>query len=117
MSQPLQQRIATALGRVHNPRVGADVVSAEQVQDVAVSPDGKVRFTLLLDASDDATLVREARLAVERLEGVTDVRIDVTDPERFSADRDARRQAQRAHAHSHGHAHQAAPAAAPRPAA
>ncbi|GLC27975.1 hypothetical protein rosag_44880 [Roseisolibacter agri] len=101
---------------MHNPRLGADVVAAEQVQDVAVTTDGKVRFTLLLDASDDATLVREARLAVEGVEGVSDVRIDVTDPAEFAAGRDARRGAQRAahtHGHTHGHTH-AAPAAAPR---
>jgi ATP-binding protein involved in chromosome partitioning len=107
MPQPLPQRVADALARVHNPRLGADVVSAEQVQDVAVTPDGRVRFTLLLDAEDDATLVREARLSVERLDGVTDVRIDVTDPERFAAGREARRQEQR----------QAQRAAAPAPAA
>jgi ATP-binding protein involved in chromosome partitioning len=117
MSQPLQQRIAAALARVHNPRLGADVVAAEQVQDVAVTTDGKVRFTLLLDPADEATLVREARLAVEGVEGVTDVRIDVTDSSQFASNRDARRDAQRAaHAHQHQHQHQhahAAPAPAP----
>ncbi len=82
MSQPLQQRIAAALARVHNPRVGRDVVGAEQVHDVATTPDGRVRLTLLLDAADDATLVREVRQAVERLDGVTDVRVDVMDPQR-----------------------------------
>ncbi|MGZ8377813.1 MAG: Mrp/NBP35 family ATP-binding protein [Gemmatirosa sp.] len=111
MSQPLQQRIAAALARVHNPRLGADVVAAEQVQDVAVTTDGKVRFTLLLDPSDEATLVRDARLAVEGVDGVTDVRIDVTDSSQFASNRDARRDAQRAaHAHSHAHPHAAPPA-------
>jgi ATP-binding protein involved in chromosome partitioning len=114
MTQPLQQRIAAALARVHNPRLGADVVAAEQVQDVAVAPDGRVRFTLLLDADDDATLVREARLAVERVEGVTDVRIDVTDPEQFAAGREARRGAQRAAAHAQPHQHQHGTPPAPR---
>jgi ATP-binding protein involved in chromosome partitioning len=110
MSQPLQQRIAAVLARVHNHRLGADLVAAEQVQDVAVTTDGKVRFTLLLDPADEATLVREARLAVEGVEGVTDVRIDVTDGSQFAAKRDARRDAQRAaHAHQHQHQH-AAPA-------
>jgi ATP-binding protein involved in chromosome partitioning len=109
MSQPLQQRIAAALARVHNTRLGADVVAADQVQDVAVTTDGKVRFTLLLDPADEATLVRDARLAVEGVDGVTDVRIDVSDSSRFASNRDARRDAQRA-AHSHSHA-PAAPSA------
>ena len=118
MTQPLQQRIAAALARVQNPRLRNDVLSAEQVQDVAIATDGRVRFTLLLDAEDDATLVRQARLAVEAVDGVTDVRIDVTDPEQFAAGRDARRTAQRAAAGAPaGAAAGAAPAPPPRSAA
>ena len=78
--QTLQERIAGVLADVRNPRTGADVMAAEMVRDIATTTDGKVRFTLLLGASDDATLVRSARQAVEKLEGVTDVRIDVRDP-------------------------------------
>ena len=78
--QTLQERIAGALADVRNPRTGADVMAAEMVRDIATTTDGKVRFTLLLGAADDATLVRTARQAVEKLEGVTDVRIDVRDP-------------------------------------
>ena len=96
MSQTLQQRIDAALRRVHNVRVGRDVLGAEQVRDVATTADGRVRFTLLLDAADDATLVREVRQAVERVDGVADVRIDVMDPGQFDAGRAARRQEQRA---------------------
>jgi ATP-binding protein involved in chromosome partitioning len=103
MSQSLQQRIDAALRRVHNARVGRDVLGAEQVQDVATTADGRVRFTLLLDAEDDATLVRAVRQAVEQVEGVADVRIDVMDPGQFDTARSAQRQAQRA----------AAPASAP----
>src|SRR3712207_5181495 len=80
MAETLQQRIAAALARVRNPRVGADVVSAEMVRDVATTTSGKVRLTLLLDARDDATLVREVRQALEAVEGVTEVRVDVRDP-------------------------------------
>ena len=95
MSTPLTQRIAEALGRVRNPRHGRDLVSAEQVQDVATTPDGKVRFTLLLDAADEATLVREVRQTVERLPGVTDVRVDVQDPAAYAAARATKQEAQR----------------------
>jgi ATP-binding protein involved in chromosome partitioning len=80
MAETLQQRIAAALARVRNPRVGADVVSADMVRDVATTTSGKVRLTLLLDSRDDATLVREVRQALEAVEGITDVRVDVRDP-------------------------------------
>ena len=79
MADTLQQRIAAALASVRNPRVGADVVTADMVRDVATTTSGKVRLTLLLDARDDATLVREVRQTLERVDGVTDVRVDVKD--------------------------------------
>jgi ATP-binding protein involved in chromosome partitioning len=111
MSTPLSARIEAALARVRNPRVGAGLVEAAQVHDVATTPDGRVRFTLLLDAADDATLVRDARRAVEALDGVSDVRVDVQDPQQYAAARSARRAAQQAAAQ------QAPPPAAPRPGA
>lgn len=74
------ERITGALAAVRNPRTGADVMAAEQVRDIATSVDGKVRLTLLLAPEDDATLVRDVRQAIERLEGVADVRVDVRDP-------------------------------------
>lgn len=122
MPAPLVSRVEAALASVRNPRLGADLVRAEQVHDVAVTPDGKVRFTLLLDASDDATLVRDARRAVEALDGVADVRVDVQDPSQRAAARDARRQTQRAAAGAPGGARalpvmDAAPARAATPAA
>lgn len=74
------ERITGALAGIRNPRTGADVMAAEQVRDIATTRDGKVRFTLLLATEDDATLVRDVRQAVEALDGVTDVRVDVRDP-------------------------------------
>ncbi|MFN5201551.1 MAG: hypothetical protein ACK5HM_07120 [Gemmatimonas sp.] len=55
-------------------------MAAEQVRDIATTRDGKVRLTLLLAPEDDATLVRDVRQAIEALEGVSDVRVDVRDP-------------------------------------
>lgn len=78
--KPLMERITGVLAGVRNPRTGADVMAAEQVRDIATSVDGKVRLTLLLAPDDDATLVRDVRQAIEALEGVTDVRVDVRDP-------------------------------------
>ena len=80
MSQTLQERIATALGSVLNPRTGADVVSSEMVRDVATTTAGRVRLTILLAPDDPATLVRDVREAIERVDGVADVRVDVKDP-------------------------------------
>ncbi|MES2524344.1 MAG: Mrp/NBP35 family ATP-binding protein [Gemmatimonadota bacterium] len=76
----LQERISGVLAGVRNPRTGADVLAAEMVRDIATTTDGRVRLTLLLGAADDATLVRDVRQAVEGVDGVTDVRVDVRDP-------------------------------------
>lgn len=105
----LTARVEAALASVRNPRLGADLVRAEQVRDVATTPDGRVRFTLLLDAADEATIVRDARRAVEGVPGVADVKVDVQDPRQYEAARGARVGAQRAAAHTPG----APPAAAP----
>ena len=80
MSQNLQERIAAALGTVINPRTGSGVVASEMVKDIGTTLDGKVRLTMILEAGDDATLVRDVRQAVERVSGVTAVSIDVKDP-------------------------------------
>ena len=79
MSDNLQVRIDTALASVRNNRLGLNVLEAGMVRDIAVSVDGKVRFSILLSAADDATLVRDARQAVEQIPGVTEVRVDVKD--------------------------------------
>lgn len=75
----LQERISNALAGVINPRTGRSVLAADMVRDIAVTLDGKVRLSLLLEAADDAALVREVRQAVERVEGASDVRVDVKD--------------------------------------
>ena len=79
MTQTLQERIATALAGVVNPRTGADVVTSEMVRDIATTTAGRVRLTMLLAPSDPATLVRDVREAVEQVDGVADVRVDVKD--------------------------------------
>lgn len=79
MSDNLQVRINTALASVRNNRLGLNILEAEMVKDLATTLDGKVRFSILLSAADDATLVRDARQAVEQVSGVTDVRVDVRD--------------------------------------
>ncbi len=80
MADTLQERIARALTRIRNPRTGSDIVSGDMVREIATTTGGKVRLTLLLEAGDDATLARDVRYALEKLEGVTEVRVDVRDP-------------------------------------
>jgi ATP-binding protein involved in chromosome partitioning len=79
MSENLQVRIDTALASVRNNRLGLNILEAGMVKDLATTVDGKVRFSILLSAADDATLVRDARQAVEQLPGVSEVRVDVRD--------------------------------------
>jgi ATP-binding protein involved in chromosome partitioning len=85
MSVTLQERITDALARIRSKRVGTNVLEAEMVRDIATTTDGKVRLSLLLSADDDATVVREVRHALEQVEGVTDVRVDVKDAAQGSA--------------------------------
>jgi ATP-binding protein involved in chromosome partitioning len=73
----LQARIAAALTGVVNPRVGTDVISAGMVTDIAVDAERNVRITFALAGDDPASLVRESRRAVQALEGVASVKIDV----------------------------------------
>ena len=85
MAETLQRRISLALAEVNNPRLRTDVLSGGMVRDIATTPAGRVRLTLLLSPDDDAELVRDVRQAIERLEGVTDVRVDVEDASRAPA--------------------------------
>jgi ATP-binding protein involved in chromosome partitioning len=80
MADNLQDQIRAALSRVRNPRLGVNVLDAEMIRDIAVTPDARVRLTLLLTPEDDASLVRDVYAAVAAIEGVTDVRVDPKDP-------------------------------------
>jgi ATP-binding protein involved in chromosome partitioning len=79
MAQNLQERVVSALSSITSARAGTDVLNAAMVRDLATTVDGKVRLTVLLSPADDAAIVRDIRQAVERGEGVTDVRVDVKD--------------------------------------
>ncbi len=82
MPDSLEAQVTSALARVRNPRLDADLFSAGMIRDLSVTDDGKVAFTFLLSRDDPATLVREARAALAAVEGVRkeDVRITVVDP-------------------------------------
>src|SRR5215218_10709006 len=77
MPSTLQERLAESLSRLRNPRTGADLFSTQQVRDIATTTTGRVRLTLLLGAQDDPALAKQVRQAVEQVQGVTDVELDV----------------------------------------
>jgi ATP-binding protein involved in chromosome partitioning len=79
MRESLSAAVAAALARIQNPRLGNDLLSAGMIRDLEVE-GGRVSFTFLLGRQDPATLVREARKALQAVEGVTEVKINVTDP-------------------------------------
>jgi ATP-binding protein involved in chromosome partitioning len=83
MTETLQARLAEALAPIANPRTGASLYQTQQVRDIAATREGKVRVTLLLEAQDDPTLARQVRQALERVDGVTEVRVDVKDAAQF----------------------------------
>jgi ATP-binding protein involved in chromosome partitioning len=89
MTESLHARIENALATLTNSRTGQNLVVGSQVRDIATTTDGKVRLTLLLHATDDATLARETRRVLATVEGVTDVRVDVKDAAEFQQERAA----------------------------
>jgi ATP-binding protein involved in chromosome partitioning len=78
----LEARVVAALAAVQNPRLENDLLSAGMIRDLKVTDEGGVSFTFLLAAEDPATLVRQARSAVQSVEGVRreEIRITVTNP-------------------------------------
>lgn len=80
MPDTIQAAVGAALARIQNPRLGNDLLSAGMIRDLAVSPEGRVTFTFLLDKADPAALVREARAALKGIAGVAEVKINVVDP-------------------------------------
>src|SRR6185436_10645752 len=79
MSDTLQARISHALSHIRNPRTGQDVLTAEKVRDIATTTTGKVRLSLMMARGDDPALAGAIRETVERVEGVTDVQVNIVD--------------------------------------
>jgi ATP-binding protein involved in chromosome partitioning len=84
MATPLTARVSEALARIRHPRTGKDVVTSDAVRDVATTTSGKVRMTLLLAPGDDPVLARLIRQAIEQVEGVTEVTVDVANAADFA---------------------------------
>jgi len=80
--ESLEAQVLAALAAIRNPRVNNDLLSAGMIRDLAVTDEGGVTFTFLLAPDDPATLVRQARAAVQGIDGVRReaVKINVTNP-------------------------------------
>ena len=70
----------TALSAIAHPRLGGSL-AATVVHELEAEEDGRVSFTFHLTREDPATLVRDARKAVQAVAGVRDVKINVVDPD------------------------------------
>ena len=84
-SDTLQTRVERALSQLKNPRSGNDVLSAGMVTDLAVAGDGTVALTFLLGRDDPGSLAREVRKTLQAVQGVTAVRVNVTDASNSAA--------------------------------
>lgn len=81
MTTDLLAAVAAVLSKVHNPRLGNDVLSTGMVQDLVVDAStGTVAFKVLLTRQDPGTVVIQARKAVKAIDGVKEVKIDIVDP-------------------------------------
>ena len=76
----LRARVDAALATLRHPRLGQTIAAAGVVHDLVVDDEGLVSFTFHLTREDPATLVRDARKAIQAVEGVRDVKITVKDP-------------------------------------
>jgi ATP-binding protein involved in chromosome partitioning len=78
----LEARVVAALAAIQNPRLDNDLLSAGMIRDLTVTEAGAVSFTFFLAPEDPATLVRQARAAVQAVDGVRrdEIRISVTNP-------------------------------------
>lgn len=69
------------LARIKHPDSGRDLVAGGHVQSVEVDDHGNARFQFLVRPEDPGDLVKRARTAVEEIEGIGDVKIDVQLPQ------------------------------------
>lgn len=77
----LRRSVMSALSRITHPTSGTDLVTGGQVQNMEVDEDGEVRFGFALRPDDPGELVKQARSAVEALEGVRAVKVNVQLPQ------------------------------------
>ncbi|MBI4540709.1 MAG: Mrp/NBP35 family ATP-binding protein [Gemmatimonadetes bacterium] len=87
----LTKHVWSALAAVKRAGANENVVATGQVQDLEVDEEGRVRFAFLLRAEDPGELVREVREAVQRVVGVSEVKVNVRLPQATGGGRPAPR--------------------------
>jgi ATP-binding protein involved in chromosome partitioning len=80
-SEDLRRAVMATLARISHPGSGRDLVAGGHVQGLEVDGEGVARFQFLLRPEDPGDLVKKAREAVEGLDGVTAVKINVQLPQ------------------------------------
>jgi len=78
--EDLRASVMETLGGIVHPHSGVDVVRGGQVQDLVVEDGGKVRLSFLLRAEDPGDLARTVRAALESVEGVSSVKLNLQLP-------------------------------------
>ncbi len=91
MNASLETRVRAALDGVISPATGQSVL-VNQIEELTIA-EGVVSFGFALGAEDPGTLVRDTRAAVESVEGVERVKIDVRLPQTMQAQAQNQRQA------------------------
>ncbi len=69
------------LARIQHEGSGRDLVADGHVQNLEVDDDGRAHFQFLLQPEDPGDLLKAARAAVEALDGITSVKINVQLPQ------------------------------------
>ncbi|MGD8496607.1 MAG: Mrp/NBP35 family ATP-binding protein [Gemmatimonadales bacterium] len=77
----VKQRLLAALGRVLAGAEGPDVLTAGVVRSVAVDEDGAAVLELAPRSEDPPQLIESIRLVASGVEGVSDVKFALADPE------------------------------------
>ncbi len=80
-SEDLRRSVTAALTGIVHPVSDRDLIAGGHVQGLEVSEGGVARFQILLGPQDPSDLVKEARSAVEALDGITEVKINVQLPQ------------------------------------
>ncbi len=77
----LKHSVSEALRGVAHPETGSDILSDGLVRDLDVDGEGNVRFSFKLGPKDPGGLLKRTRTAVEAVDGVDSVRINVQLPQ------------------------------------
>lgn len=80
-TEALREAVEAALAGIPHAGAGGNLISAGAVQDLEVSGDGSVRLSFMLRPEDPSSLVKEARAAVQAVDGVRSVKLNVKLPQ------------------------------------